>query len=89
MEAANAGQPISFFEITTGAGLPRLRAGRRPTSCVVEVGLGGRFDGTNVFDAPAVTVITPVDYDHLEMLGPELSQDRLGEGRHHQAPAAR
>ena len=41
---------------------------------VVEVGLGGRFDGTNVFDAPAVSVITPVDYDHLEMLGPELSK---------------
>jgi len=40
----------------------------------VEVGLGGRFDATNVFAAPAVTVITPVDYDHLEMLGPELSK---------------
>ena len=39
---------------------------------MVEVGLGGRFDATNVFTSPAVIVITPVDYDHLEMLGPEL-----------------
>jgi dihydrofolate synthase/folylpolyglutamate synthase len=38
------------------------------------VGLGGRFDATNVFARPAVTVITPVDYDHLELLGPELSK---------------
>jgi len=42
--------------------------------CLIEVGLGGRFDGTNVFDHPAVSVIAPVDYDHLEMLGPELSK---------------
>src|SRR6185369_17639905 len=42
--------------------------------CIVEVGLGGRFDATNIFDAPAVSVITPIDYDHLEMLGPELSK---------------
>jgi dihydrofolate synthase/folylpolyglutamate synthase len=42
--------------------------------CLVEVGLGGRFDATNIFDAPAVSVITPVDYDHLEMLGPELGK---------------
>jgi len=39
----------------------------------VEVGLGGRFDSTNVFVDPAVSVITPVDYDHMEILGPELS----------------
>src|SRR5205823_11024213 len=39
---------------------------------IIEVGLGGRFDATNVFSAPAVSVITPIDYDHLEMLGPEL-----------------
>jgi dihydrofolate synthase/folylpolyglutamate synthase len=38
------------------------------------VGLGGRFDATNIFDAPAVSVITPIDYDHLELLGPELSK---------------
>jgi len=71
VEAANAGQPISFFEITTVIAL--LAFAEAPADlCIVEVGLGGRFDATNVFEAPAVSVITPVDYDHLEMLGPEL-----------------
>ncbi len=71
VEAANAGQPISFFEITTCLAFHAF-AQRPADLCVIEVGLGGRFDGTNVFDAPAVSVITPVDYDHLELLGPEL-----------------
>jgi dihydrofolate synthase/folylpolyglutamate synthase len=71
VEDANAGQEISFFEITTV--LAFLAFAETPADlCIVEVGLGGRFDATNVFDAPAVSVITPIDYDHLEMLGPEL-----------------
>ncbi|MFC3068060.1 bifunctional folylpolyglutamate synthase/dihydrofolate synthase [Phenylobacterium soli] len=71
VEYANAGQPISFFEITTVLAL--LAFAETPADlCIVEVGLGGRFDATNVFEAPAVSVITPIDYDHLEMLGPEL-----------------
>jgi len=45
--------------------------------CLVEVGLGGRYDATNIFETPAVSVITPVDYDHLEMLGPELTKIAL------------
>ncbi|MFN3512237.1 MAG: bifunctional folylpolyglutamate synthase/dihydrofolate synthase [Phenylobacterium sp.] len=73
VEAANAGQPISFFEITTVLALQAF-AETPADLCIVEVGLGGRFDATNVFAAPAVSVITPVDYDHLEMLGPELSK---------------
>ncbi len=73
LETANAGQPISFFEITTVLALEAF-AETPADLCVVEVGLGGRFDATNVFEAPAVSVITPVDYDHLEMLGPELSK---------------
>ena len=71
VEAANAGQPISFFEIATALAFHAF-AQDPADLCVIEVGLGGRFDGTNVFEAPAVSVITPVDYDHLEMLGPEL-----------------
>ena len=71
VEAANAGEPISFFEITTV--LAFLAFAETPADlCVVEVGLGGRFDATNIFEAPAVSVITPVDYDHLEMLDPGL-----------------
>jgi dihydrofolate synthase / folylpolyglutamate synthase len=73
VEQANAGQPISFFEITTALAFHAF-AQQPADLCVIEVGLGGRFDGTNVFEAPAVSVITPVDYDHLEMLGPELSK---------------
>jgi dihydrofolate synthase/folylpolyglutamate synthase len=73
VEAANAGQPISFFEITTVLAIQAF-AETPADLCIVEVGLGGRFDATNIFDAPAVSVITPVDYDHLEMLGPELSK---------------
>jgi dihydrofolate synthase / folylpolyglutamate synthase len=71
VEAANGGEPISFFEITTVIAL--LAFAETPADlAVVEVGLGGRFDATNIFAQPAVSVITPVDYDHLEMLGPEL-----------------
>ena len=73
IEAANDGAPISFFEITTVLALQAF-AETPADICLVEVGLGGRFDATNVFDAPAVSVITPVDYDHLEMLGPELGK---------------
>ncbi len=73
LEAANAGEPISFFEITTVLAIQAF-AETPADLCIVEVGLGGRFDATNIFDAPAVSVITPVDYDHLEMLGPELSK---------------
>jgi dihydrofolate synthase/folylpolyglutamate synthase len=71
VEAANAGGPISFFEITTALAFHAF-AQDPADLVVVEVGLGGRFDATNVFDAPAVSVIAPVDYDHLELLGPEL-----------------
>jgi dihydrofolate synthase/folylpolyglutamate synthase len=71
VEAANAGQPISFFEMATAIALKAF-ADTTADLCIIEVGLGGRFDATNVFDAPAVTVITPVDYDHLELLGPDI-----------------
>ena len=73
VEAANGDEPISFFELATAIALKAF-ADTPADLCVIEVGLGGRFDATNVFDAPAVTVITPVDYDHLELLGPELGK---------------
>ena len=73
VEAANAGEAISFFEITTALAFHAF-AQTPADLVVVEVGLGGRFDATNVFPAPAVSVITPIDYDHLEMLGPELNK---------------
>ncbi|MFI4934151.1 MAG: bifunctional folylpolyglutamate synthase/dihydrofolate synthase [Caulobacterales bacterium] len=73
VEAANQGQPISFHEIATALAFEAFS--RTPADlCLIEVGLGGRYDCTNVFEAPAVSVITPVALDHLEILGPELSK---------------
>jgi dihydrofolate synthase/folylpolyglutamate synthase len=73
VEAANAGRPITFFEITTAAAI--LAFAETPADlCLIEVGLGGRFDATNVIDRPAVSVITPIDYDHQDFLGSELSR---------------
>ncbi len=72
VEAANDGEPITFFEITTAAAL-RAFAETPADLCLVEVGLGGRWDATNVFAAPLASVITPVDYDHAEFLGTELA----------------
>ncbi len=73
VEAANRGEPISFFEIATALAFHAFAQAPADVT-VVEVGLGGRFDATNVFAAPAVSVIAPVDYDHLEMLGPDLGK---------------
>jgi dihydrofolate synthase/folylpolyglutamate synthase len=73
VEAANAGQPITFFEITTAAAL--LAFSQTPADlCVIEVGLGGRYDATNVIRRPAVSVIAPVDHDHREFLGDDLGR---------------
>jgi dihydrofolate synthase/folylpolyglutamate synthase len=73
VEAVNAGQPITFFEITTVAAL--LAFAETPADlCLIEVGLGGRFDATNVIAAPAVSVIAPIDYDHQDFLGSEISK---------------
>ena len=73
VEAANRGEPISFFEITTALAFHAF-AQTPADLTLVEVGLGGRFDATNVFDRPAVSVITPVHYDHVDLLGPGLAK---------------
>ncbi|MFN3144614.1 MAG: bifunctional folylpolyglutamate synthase/dihydrofolate synthase [Paracoccaceae bacterium] len=70
-ETANGGAPITYFEITTCAAL--LAFARIPADwTLLEVGLGGRLDATNVVEAPALTVITPVSYDHQQFLGDTL-----------------
>jgi dihydrofolate synthase/folylpolyglutamate synthase len=67
-EVANAGLPITFFEITTAAAF--LAFTRTPADILLlEAGLGGRLDATNVIDRPAVTGITPVSVDHVHFLG--------------------
>lgn len=73
VEAANGGTPTTYFEITTAAAL--LAFARDPADyCLLEVGLGGRLDATNVVARPALTVITPVALDHQQFLGETLAQ---------------
>ncbi|CAA7612478.1 Folylpolyglutamate synthase [Candidatus Terasakiella magnetica] len=68
VEAANAGQPITFFEITTAAAF--LAFSRVPADvCILETGLGGRLDATNVVAHPALTLLTPIAMDHEQFLG--------------------
>ncbi|MEO1363379.1 MAG: folylpolyglutamate synthase/dihydrofolate synthase family protein [Pseudomonadota bacterium] len=70
--AANGGDDITYFEITTCAAL--LAFARCPADyTLLEVGLGGRLDATNVIDRPALTVITPVSMDHEAFLGDTLA----------------
>ncbi|WP_299721919.1 folylpolyglutamate synthase/dihydrofolate synthase family protein [uncultured Tateyamaria sp.] len=65
---ANGGADITYFEITTCAAI--LAFARTPADyTLLEVGLGGRLDATNVIDAPALTIITPVSMDHEAFLG--------------------
>jgi dihydrofolate synthase/folylpolyglutamate synthase len=71
-EEANAGQPITFFEITTVAAF--LAFARVPADiAIIEVGMGGRLDTTNVID-PILSAITPIGYDHTGFLGNTLEK---------------
>ena len=71
-ERANRGDPITFFEVTTAAAF--LAFAREPADALLlEVGLGGRLDATNMVPAPLLTAITPVSIDHVQFLGTSLS----------------
>lgn len=70
---ANGNDPITFFEITTCAAF--LAFARTPADwTLLEVGLGGRLDATNVIAAPRLTVITPVSLDHQQYLGETVAE---------------
>ncbi|MBL4836346.1 MAG: bifunctional folylpolyglutamate synthase/dihydrofolate synthase [Kordiimonadaceae bacterium] len=72
-EIAAGGSPITYFEITTAAAL--LAFSETPADlCILEVGLGGRLDATNVVDKPAATCITPVSIDHQDFLGTTIDE---------------
>ena len=72
VEAANAGAEITFFEITTAAAF--LAFADTPADILLlEVGLGGRLDATNLVAKPAMSCITPVDLDHQKYLGETLA----------------
>jgi dihydrofolate synthase/folylpolyglutamate synthase len=71
-ERANAGEPITIFEIETAAAFC-LFAQHPADVILLEVGLGGRLDATNVVDQPLASVIAPLSMDHTEFLGPTLT----------------
>ncbi len=72
-EQVNGGTPITYFEITTAAAF--LAFARTPADIVLlETGLGGRLDATNVICRPAVTAITPISLDHQAFLGDTIAQ---------------
>ncbi|MEO0664698.1 MAG: folylpolyglutamate synthase/dihydrofolate synthase family protein [Pseudomonadota bacterium] len=78
--AANGGHSITYFEITTVAALLAFARTQADTT-LLEVGLGGRLDATNVVAEPRLTIITPVDLDHQKFLGetlPEIAGEKAG-----------
>ena len=72
LERLNESAPITVFEIITAAAL-RLFAATPADLCVLEVGLGGRLDATNVVARPAAAAITAISMDHREFLGDTLA----------------
>lgn len=72
-EEANAGSAITLFEITTAAAF--LAFSRSPADItLIETGLGGRFDATNVIEDPLLTIITPISKDHTDWLGNTITK---------------
>lgn len=78
--AANLGENITYFEITTVAAL--MAFAETPADfTLLETGLGGRLDATNVVREPALNVITPISIDHTQFLGetlPEIAGEKAG-----------
>jgi dihydrofolate synthase/folylpolyglutamate synthase len=80
VETANGGLPITFFEATTAAAF-KLFSESSADVLLLEVGLGGRLDATNIIDKPSCAVITPISIDHVEFLGDTLeaiSREKAG-----------
>jgi dihydrofolate synthase/folylpolyglutamate synthase len=72
-ERANGGEPITVFEITTAVGL--MLFARHPADVLLmEVGLGGRLDATNVIEHPLASIITPISIDHTDFLGDSVEK---------------
>jgi dihydrofolate synthase/folylpolyglutamate synthase len=71
-EAVNGGAPITVFEMETACAFT-LFADHPADVVLLEVGLGGRLDATNVIERPAACVIAPISIDHREFLGDTLA----------------
>ncbi len=79
-EAVNGGENITYFEITTCAAFLAFSRTQADYT-LLEVGLGGRLDATNVVSQPKLTAITPVSIDHTQFLGetvPEIAFEKAG-----------
>jgi dihydrofolate synthase/folylpolyglutamate synthase len=76
LERVNAGQNITYFEITTAAAFV-LFAETKADYVLLEVGMGGTYDTTNVVKHPLGTIITPVDLDHMAFLGNTIGKIAL------------
>ncbi len=73
VEKLNQNKPITFYEITTVAAF--MAFARIPADLLIlETGLGGRLDSTNVIENPLASIITPIERDHEHFLGSELTQ---------------
>jgi dihydrofolate synthase / folylpolyglutamate synthase len=80
VERVNAGAPITVFEVITAVAF-HLFAGTSADLCVLEVGLGGRGDATNVIDRPVACAITSISLDHRDLLGdtlPVIAAEKAG-----------
>jgi dihydrofolate synthase/folylpolyglutamate synthase len=72
-EIANRGDAITFFEVTTAAAF--LTFAKTPADvALIETGLGGRLDATNLIQRPAATILTPISLDHQSFLGETLAE---------------
>jgi len=65
-------QPATFFEATTAAAFLAF-ADAKADILLMETGMGGRLDATNVIEKPLLTAITPISFDHMEYLGNSIS----------------
>jgi dihydrofolate synthase/folylpolyglutamate synthase len=71
IETTNDGAPLTFFEYTTALAFKAF-AEHPADILLLETGLGGRLDCTNVITNPIATIITPIGYDHMDFLGSDI-----------------
>ena len=82
VETANGDMAVTFFEVTTAAAM--LAFSRVPADLLLlETGLGGALDSTNVLKTPLATIITPIAQDHEHFLGTDLRPDCQSKSGHH------
>ena len=71
VETKNENKPITFFEITTAAAI--IAFNKYPSDVnIIETGLGGRLDATNIIENKKLTIITKIGFDHIEFLGKKI-----------------